>query len=201
MSDPGDDALPVSSDDEHQRPQPTSINDAEYEFLVQIPESLHHVIESRSFRNWLILYPLYLDATRSIHDGRRVSLKHAYPHPNIRAMFHAAVLLHIPVIREVRKMHPKEFGKLGRLRVLLQDPETRAWFNPLIRTKRALLEQIGEKLKTVQPGVPEMGWPVPAHILQLIQMGNAAATEAGIGGFGKQQQQDVNKTKKKSKKR
>lgn len=70
----------------------------------QIPptsDSVKYVTSDAPFKKWICLYPIYLDANRSLTQGRKVPKKIAFPDPYPRAMVDAVRRLKLPVFVEV----------------------------------------------------------------------------------------------------
>ncbi|CAK9436327.1 uncharacterized protein LODBEIA_P08850 [Lodderomyces beijingensis] len=75
------------------------------------------------FRKFQILYPCYFDLNRSHKQGRRVSIDRAVENPLAKTISDACRHLQVPVLLELDKTHPQDFGNPGRVRVLLKDEE------------------------------------------------------------------------------
>ena len=113
-----------------------------------------------------IVYPCYFDAQRSHKDGRRVSKDKAVKNPIAKTISDACSYLKLPVILELDRMHPQDFGNPGRVRVLLKSkPEIGLVGGSKFNTKRGLLNAIAEYLKdhptTLESVGPKSGIPLP----------------------------------------
>ena len=71
-------------------------------------------------KSWQCLYPVYLDASRSRDEGRRVSKKLAVLNPLAREVLDAVCELGFKFDFEIEKTHPKDWSNPGRVRVLLK---------------------------------------------------------------------------------
>lgn len=91
------------------------------------------------------IYPCYFDKNRSHKEGRRVSAELAVHNPLAITISDACRLLGVPVLLELDKTHPQDFGNPGRVRVLIKDEgivkDTR------FKTKKSLLNKIATYLQ------------------------------------------------------
>jgi signal recognition particle subunit SRP19 len=55
----------------------------------------------QQFKNWSCIYPIYFDISRSLHEGRRVPLKHAVKNPMAKELAEACASLGIQSVFEV----------------------------------------------------------------------------------------------------
>lgn len=100
--------------------------------------------ERRQLLAFLVIYPCYFDANRSHKEGRRVSYDKAVFNPLAKTISDACRSFDIPVLLELQKTHPRDFGNPGRVRVMLKCDGER---HPLFKTKRHLLNRIATYLK------------------------------------------------------
>ncbi|CAN3357883.1 signal recognition particle subunit Sec65p [Diutina catenulata] len=98
--------------------------------------------ERNHFKKFQIIYPCYFDINRSHNEGRRVSLDRAVENPLAKTISDACRALKLPVLLELDKTHPQDFGNPGRVRVMLRDPGTQEWMNPEVKNKRHLFNAI-----------------------------------------------------------
>lgn len=101
--------------------------------------------EREQISKFQILYPCYFDKRRSHKEGRRVSDENAVENPLAKTISDACRLLKIPVLLELDKCHPQDFGNPGRVRVLLKDKGVAG--DSRFRTKRKLLNEVAAYLK------------------------------------------------------
>jgi signal recognition particle subunit SEC65 len=99
--------------------------------------------------DWVTLYPLYMDSTRSASEGRRVPVQ--FCRPDVQAIEMATVIYRIaqlPCIAENLKSHPHDPGnKNGRVRVKLRNKGKAS--NLRFASKTALLRAIGAELDKI----------------------------------------------------
>ena len=71
---------------------------------------------------WAMVYPVYINGEKTIAKGRRINKQNAVscPPPEIPEMLHVSQLLGLNVTAE-RKIHPRDFEGIGRLRVQLKN--------------------------------------------------------------------------------
>ncbi|KAI4246238.1 MAG: hypothetical protein LQ352_006432, partial [Teloschistes flavicans] len=99
-------------------------------------------------KHYQCLYPLYFDASRTRAQGRRVGKDQAVANPLARTIVDAVASLSLTTVFEPGKMHPKDWGNPGRVRVLLKDPQTgKSKAGPRIKNKHHLYIQVSEYLQ------------------------------------------------------
>lgn len=115
--------------------------------------------EREEFRKFQIIYPCYFDKNRSHNDGRRVSINNAVENPLAYSISQACRFLNVPVLLELDKSHPQDFGNPGRVRVLIKEDHQPS--DERFKSKRALLNAISKYLKlhptelsTISPSGP-----------------------------------------------
>eukprot|EP00732_Lithocolla_globosa_P004246 Lithocolla_globosa_v1_NODE_3807_length_1574_cov_63.998683.p2 type:complete len:164 gc:universal NODE_3807_length_1574_cov_63.998683:767-276(-) len=72
---------------------------------------------------WCVLYPCYIDGSKTIAEGRKVPQEGAPTNPALPDMTNVATGLGFKVQMEVKKRHPKNQEVFGRLRIQLKDAE------------------------------------------------------------------------------
>lgn len=119
--------------------------------------------EREQLRKFQVLYPCYFDKNRSHSEGRRVSAENAVENPLAKTISDACRQLNLPVLLELDKSHPQDFGNPGRVRVLLKDNGVAG--NSRIPNKRKLLNIVADYLKshptTLASIGPASGIPYP----------------------------------------
>ncbi|KAJ1612984.1 signal recognition particle SPR19 [Cryptosporidium canis] len=95
----------------------------------------------QDFSEWKVIYPLYLNSSRTKSSGRLASSINCVECPTVAEIAEACIQLGIPCKVEGKK-HPKDYQSLGRVRFKLFDGSGRA-FNDNVLTKKALTNQIG----------------------------------------------------------
>lgn len=119
--------------------------------------------EKRKFKLYQTVYPCYFDKSRSHRQGRRVSTENAVANPLAKTIADACRFLRIPVLLELDKTHPQDFGNPGRVKVLIK--ENGAQLDEFIKNKRQILNAIGKYMKnhptTLNSISSASGHPVP----------------------------------------
>lgn len=72
------------------------------------------------YAGYQVLYPVYFDAARSRAEGRRVSKSQAVANPLAVEVAAACQKLRLNPVLEPTKLHPKDWGNPGRVRVLIK---------------------------------------------------------------------------------
>jgi signal recognition particle subunit SRP19 len=75
------------------------------------------------YAGYQVLYPVYFDAGRSRAEGRRVSKSQAVSNPLAVEIASACQKLRLTPVLEPTKLHPKDWGNPGRVRVLIREPK------------------------------------------------------------------------------
>ncbi|ODV82221.1 signal recognition particle SEC65 subunit [Suhomyces tanzawaensis NRRL Y-17324] len=104
--------------------------------------------EREQLQRFQIIYPCYFDVQRSHKEGRRVSEKNAVFNPLAKTISDACRALKLPVLLELDKTHPQDFGNPGRVRVMIKDSKAGGKVvDPRFQNKRLLLNTIAAYLK------------------------------------------------------
>lgn len=122
--------------------------------------------EREELRKFQIIYPCYFDKARSHKDGRRVSESRAVTNPIAKTISDACRHYKLPVLLELDKTHPQDFGNPGRVRVLIKDTAKGGELtDSRFKSKRAVLNTIADYLKTHPTTLksigPSSGIPLP----------------------------------------
>ncbi|KAJ7054403.1 signal recognition particle, SRP19 subunit [Mycena amicta] len=108
------------------------------------------VTDITPYKNWTCIYPIYLDAKRSYGTGlRRVPRVNAVWWPLSKDIADAAMSLGLPALHEVNKSHPRDWENPGRVRV--QWKKDGRLVNPVLKTKKLLLQMIAERIQAEKP--------------------------------------------------
>lgn len=103
--------------------------------------------EKDHLKRFQVLYPCYFDKNRSHKEGRRVSDLRAVANPLAKTISDACRSFNLPVILELDKTHPQDFGNPGRVRVLIKDTQNGGELSdPRFKTKRGLLNSVADYL-------------------------------------------------------
>lgn len=124
--------------------------------------------ERAELKKFQIIYPCYFDKSRSHKDGRRVSESKAVSNPLAKTISDACRHYNLPVMLELDKTHPQDFGNPGRVRVLIKDNNKNGMpVDSRFKTKRAVLNIIADYLKTHPTTLasigPKSGIPLPSE--------------------------------------
>lgn len=76
-----------------------------------------------AYAGYQILYPVYFDASRSRAEGRRVPKSQAVSNPLAVEIASACQKLRLNPVLEPTKLHPRDWGNPGRVRVLIKTPK------------------------------------------------------------------------------
>ncbi|CUM66916.1 uncharacterized protein PRCAT00004601001 [Priceomyces carsonii] len=123
--------------------------------------------DRQKIKKFQIIYPCYFDKNRSHREGRRIAEDKAVENPLAKTISDACRLLKIPVLLELDKTHPQDFGNPGRVRVMLRNPDDGSLSNGRFQSKRALFDAIAEYLQshptTLKSIGPGSGLPIPGE--------------------------------------
>lgn len=72
------------------------------------------------FFSWVCVYPCYIDADKSVSEGRKVIKKYAVSKPNAYHMALATQRLGLSVVYE-GKRHPRDWATVGRIKVQMKN--------------------------------------------------------------------------------
>jgi len=70
------------------------------------------------YKTWKCIYPNYIDKSKSVGEGRRVSVCKAVDRPTLGEIIEALQLLSVPYVVE-NKAYPRDWLVRGRIRVNL----------------------------------------------------------------------------------
>ncbi|KAI4220547.1 MAG: hypothetical protein LQ349_008062 [Xanthoria aureola] len=85
------------------------------------PNSRPTTQDTEAHKHYQCIYPLYFDAARTRAQGRRVGKEQAVDNPLARTIVDAVAALGLQTVFEPGKMHPRDWGNPGRVRVLLKE--------------------------------------------------------------------------------
>jgi signal recognition particle subunit SRP19 len=103
-------------------------------------------IGDRDFSKWTVIYPAYLDGTKTRAEGRRVNADLAVQRPEAPELAEACLRLGFTdVCLESYKQYSRSWGEAGRIRVLMTD-EDKLPVHGDIPTKKLLMRRICEKI-------------------------------------------------------
>ncbi|KAJ3130539.1 signal recognition particle subunit [Nowakowskiella sp. JEL0407] len=146
-------------------------------------------------KTWVCVYPVYIDSTKTMSEGRRVPKDIGISEPVIMFMAEAVRTLQLNCIAEMSKRHPRDPFTFGRLRVQIKfdseagDAAGQA-VRPNITSKKELLLAICRNyaaaenlLKENDPRIPAMAAAsrsvISADIEKLANEANKEVNNAG----------------------
>ncbi|KAK6458887.1 signal recognition particle subunit [Scheffersomyces xylosifermentans] len=131
----------------HAQSQKTIINPSDFS-----EEEREHI------KRFQIIYPCYFDINRSHKEGRRVGISRAVENPLAKTISDACRYFNLPVLLELDKSHPQDYGNPGRVRVLIKDQVNGGKVTDRrFQNKRALFNAIGEYLEDHPTTVESIG--------------------------------------------
>eukprot|EP00051_Salpingoeca_urceolata_P019700 m.290645 g.290645 ORF g.290645 m.290645 type:complete len:152 (+) comp19469_c3_seq1:1843-2298(+) len=120
---------------------------------------------------WVCLMAVYINASKTLPDGRKISKEKAVKDPTLEEIKKALELKRCGLKFDIeKKRYPRDFMELGRFRVQLKDAEGNDC-NPAISSRKALFEFVAEAIKKS---------PERAAKLKEQQMQAAAAAKAEV---------------------
>ncbi|KAJ3080146.1 hypothetical protein HK102_003265 [Quaeritorhiza haematococci] len=146
---------------------------------------------AQTMKKWVCVYPVYIDAGKTMSEGRRIPKELAVKEP--AAVYMAESLRHLGLMGalEADKRHPRDPFTFGRIRVQLRTPDGRLC-NPAVTNKRellvrmaALLPQVEADLKKSDPRVTAMAAASRSEISKtVLDMAHTAVKEIKEGSTG-----------------
>ncbi|PFH47383.1 hypothetical protein AMATHDRAFT_152197 [Amanita thiersii Skay4041] len=108
------------------------------------------VTDITPYKSWTCIYPIYIDAKRPYGTGqRRVERAKGVWWPLSKDIADAANRLGLGTLHEVNKSHPRDWDNPGRVRI--QWKKEGRLVNPVIKTKKQLLEMICLQIQMAKP--------------------------------------------------
>ncbi|CAI5756002.1 unnamed protein product [Candida verbasci] len=112
--------------------------------------------EKEQFKKFQIIYPCYFDINRSHKQGRRVSIDKAVENPLAKTIGDACRQLNLPILLELDKCHPQDFGNPGRVRVFLKDGNKP--IDSKLINKRSLFNKVSDYLSNHPTDLDSVGF-------------------------------------------
>ncbi|KAF5383231.1 hypothetical protein D9615_004979 [Tricholomella constricta] len=114
------------------------------------PDLKNTVTDITPYKTWTCIYPIYIDAKRPYGTGqRRVERAKSLWWPLSKDIAEAANRLGLGTLHEVNKSHPRDWENPGRVRV--QWKKDGNLMNPIVKTKKQLLEMICFQIQHLKP--------------------------------------------------
>eukprot|EP00128_Syssomonas_multiformis_P008662 Colp12_sorted_trinity150504_noHs@5807 len=113
-----------------------------------------HLTKDPSARvRWICFYPVYIDSTKTLEEGRRIAKESACRSPTCPEIFDACTKLKLPVDIEPNKAYPRDYMLVGRLRVQLKNADG-SLVNKDIPSRKELMVKVAEAINKI-PGRAE----------------------------------------------
>jgi len=109
----------------------------------------------------VVVYPAYLDSSKTTAEGRRIAREKAVQGPTIEEIAQAATKVGFACEPE-DKAYPRDWLTRGRLRVALRD-DTGKLCSPDVRSRKDVYIKIAEAIRTSQDRVKRGGKPPPGE--------------------------------------
>ncbi|KAF8634846.1 hypothetical protein AX17_004094 [Amanita inopinata Kibby_2008] len=139
------------------------------------------VTDITPYKSWTCIYPIYIDAKRPYGTGqRRVERAKGVWWPLSKDIADAANRLGLGTLHEVNKSHPRDWDNPGRVRI--QWKKDGRLMNPVIKTKKQLLEMICLQIQLAKPD----NVPKPPYNTLVLQPATALIKPAPSSSKGKQ---------------
>ena len=97
----------------------------------------------------IVLYPCYIDSSRKLFDGRKISKENSVDNPNLNELTKAFEQLGFRGIQEPKKIHPRDFFRPGRITVEFFTEDKKA-INPEITTRKQFYIAMAQKIKELR---------------------------------------------------
>eukprot|EP00455_Lapot_gusevi_P050593 TRINITY_DN7360_c0_g4_i3.p1 TRINITY_DN7360_c0_g4~~TRINITY_DN7360_c0_g4_i3.p1 ORF type:complete len:153 (+),score=19.53 TRINITY_DN7360_c0_g4_i3:55-513(+) len=138
---------------------------------------------------WTVIYPVYIDKTKKISEGRRIKKESCPENPGLIEIAECCRSLELGVAIEPEKAYSRDFFLRGRVRVLWKHDDGTPMRDD-IKSKEELLEKICEMIRTnpnrrVQPNRDEAAFVAAATPAAAPQATKAAPAAAKKGKKGK----------------
>eukprot|EP01018_Ginkgo_biloba_P011742 Gb_01154 [translate_table: standard] len=99
--------------------------------------------ENTNIKRWIVFYPVYINAKKTLAEGRRISASKACENPNCLEIGDSCNFLKLPCVIEADKAYPRDFMQRGRVRVQLKR-EDGTLVNPAIPSRKELMLRVAE---------------------------------------------------------
>lgn len=139
----------------------------------QTPGAGGYATSPAAYAGYQVLYPVYFDASRSRAEGRRVSKSQAVPNPLAVEIAAACQKLRLNPVLEPTKLHPKDWGNPGRVRVLIKAPTKKGAAGPVavppgagaVNNKHHLYTLVAQHLlqNPTTENSQSLRWRLPGH--------------------------------------
>lgn len=115
-----------------------------------VPPGQKITTDKEAFKNWMQIYPIYIDAKQPLKTGcRRIAREKSLWWPLSMEIAQAASALGFKVVHEAQASHPRDWDNPGRVRINWSEDGKRT--NSQIKTKKHLLEIISGLIQQRRP--------------------------------------------------
>ncbi|KAI7907259.1 signal recognition particle, SRP19 subunit [Cokeromyces recurvatus] len=135
--------------DSTQRPNaPSTTRDPGFVTVASGPNGVPRQMQPNEYKDWVCVYPCYIDADKTVQEGRKISKEKAVKNPHAYHMAVACQKLGFNVVYE-GKRHPRDWANVGRVRVQLKN-SSNFFINPNIITRKQLFIAIAKLIPICQ---------------------------------------------------
>ncbi|CAM9860813.1 unnamed protein product [Choristocarpus tenellus] len=135
----------------------------------------------------IVIWPNNIDATKTLQQGRRISVSHACPNPTAEDMSEVLKYLQLWHALQPYKGYSREPFVQGRVRVRLTDEDGIPW-NPNIPDRKTLMKKMGElipNLKTRRDRLQGEKEAKEKAVREEREKAQAAAASSALSGTNK----------------
>ncbi|KAI8099361.1 signal recognition particle, SRP19 subunit [Halteromyces radiatus] len=115
-------------------------------------------LDPSEYKDWVCVYPCYIDVDKSVNEGRKIVKEKAVKNPHAYHMAVAVQQLGLTVVYE-GKCHPRDWANPGRVRVQLKN-KNNFFINNDIITRKQLFYAIAARLPEAQKNNE-----IPKHVI------------------------------------
>ena len=151
------------------------------------------ISEAQEFQRWNIIYPNYIDATKTIPQGRRIPKEVAVDNPHLEEIGEALRFLGLRAMPEA-KAYPRDWLTPGRVRVELKRADG-SDAHPEIKTKKQLMVRMAETIAKLKSR--DGGKAPPAVLDELMKQAKEFGNPAQASASSKKEEKKNKKGKKK----
>ncbi|CAO3625250.1 unnamed protein product [Cunninghamella blakesleeana] len=105
-------------------------------------------IDPSEYKDWVCVYPCYIDVDKSVTEGRKILKEKAVKNPHAYHMAVAVQQLGLHVVYE-GKRHPRDWANPGRVKVQIKG-NNNFFINQQITTRKQLFYAIAERVPNIQ---------------------------------------------------
>ncbi|KAG8846372.1 signal recognition particle subunit [Serendipita sp. 411] len=154
--------------------------------LPRMPPGSKVTTDKSQFKNWLQIYPIYIDAKQPFKTGyRRIAREKSVWWPLSLEIAQAASMLGLNVVHEAQASHPRDWENPGRVRIHWE--ENGKLLKPQFKTKKQLFEVISGIIQQRRPDlVPKLDTPQPDKAEMSLSVPQASSSKVPLPSKQKQ---------------